>query len=110
MIGCCALCGTVGLVDLHHLGGRCRRGGPYSDDFTIALNRACHSSVHVVLRTVGLEFVLPDVHPTSHRLRRVALHVSLVTDAGRPFVVEPAAGPAFAAMLRSGADAIAGVR
>ncbi len=72
---------------------------------------ACHlgrGGVHQVLRVAGLEWPRPDSQSLAHRLRRVAIHVALVGGERRPFVVEPASGPAFAALLRDGANAIDG--
>ena len=114
MTGICAVCARSRPVHVHHMTGRPAPGASYFDGgLTIPLCPECHvgaGGTHAVLRTVRLEWPAPGVDFTAHRLRRVAIHVALVADAGRPFVVEPTSARGLAALLREAARAVEGDR
>lgn len=114
MTGVCSLCATAASVHAHHVTGRSIRGGAYLDaSLTLKVCSACHTGaggVHPLLRTVGVEWPAPGVHPLAHRLRRVALHAELLADADRPFILAPVSSRALAALLREAAAVIGGAR
>jgi hypothetical protein len=61
---------------------------------------------HQVLRVAGLDRPCGDAEPVAYRLRTTAVHVELFGAQGAAFPIIPASAPAFAALLREGADAV----
>ena len=85
----CLFCGSRP-IERHHVTGRPGPDGPYLDElFVIPLCPACHAREHVVLRSLGIEFLPGGADPLIHRGLRLTVHLGRLADEGRSLVLDP---------------------
>lgn len=106
----CLLCGATAAVHAHHVTGRPGPGLDYCDPrLVVPLCQRHHGGtegVHVLLRTLGVEWPAPGRDLVAYRLHRLGLHAAVIGDDGHRLVLEPAATHGLAALALAGAASI----
>lgn len=107
----CVLCGSVGVVQRHHLTGRIAPCGDYLDPaLVLPLCISCHTGqggIHQSLRHVGLECAPIETSMPAYRLQRVAVSLRILSDCGRGLVLSPSSTVALYLPLMDAISALA---
>jgi len=94
----CLFCFADTLLHDHHVTGRECPDGPYLDTaLQVGICQPCHTTLHVLLRTVCLEW--PGGSFLAHRVRRFGMTFRHTADLGRGLVLSQSATEGAAALL-----------